>query len=275
MKHLYLLMIVISIIGCSPNEQDKTQEPAETKIQLTTNYGEILLKLYNETPLHRDNFTKIVHEGVLDSVLFHRVIEEFMIQAGNPATKSENVDSLYLENYNYRVPAEITAELFHKKGALAAARTGNPERESSGTQFYIVQGKIFNDSLLNNAEERINTWLSEHYIKQDSIYKNQLDSLNIALENDNWEEFMRLNNFFVEKAKSYDNFEKYSIPEAHKTVYRSVGGTPHLDQNYTVFGEVISGLQVVDSIASVVTNDRDRPIENVRIIKAKVIKEKE
>ena len=266
-------LFLILIVACAPKEKEIQSEPQLTKIQLVTTHGEIVLKLYNETPLHRDNFAKIVDEGVLDSVLFHRVIEDFMIQAGNPATKRENVDSLYLENYNYRVPAEISTELFHKKGALAAARTGNPKRESSGTQFYIVQGKVFNDSLLINAEARINEWLAEHHIKQDTIFKVQMDSLNIAMENNNWEEFTRINNFFREKAKGYEGFERYSIPEAHRDVYKSVGGTPHLDQNYTVFGEVVSGLEVVDSIASVVTNERDRPLSDVRILKAVVLNE--
>ena len=174
----------------------------------------------------------------------------------------------------YTIPAEIHPQFFHQKGALSAARQPdqvNPRKESSGSQFYIVQGKVLNDSLLDHAETRINGWLAEYYIKHEIKYKLQLDSLNIAIEKQDWETFSRLNNNFRTWAKDYKDFQPYKIPEAHREVYKTIGGTPHLDQNYTVFGEVISGLEVVDSIAAVKTNDMDRPIKDVRILSAKVI----
>ncbi len=258
------------LLGTKPFQKD-IQTP-DTKIKLVTNYGDIVLKLYNDTPLHRDNFIKIANEGVLDSVLFHRVIAHFMIQAGDTQSKnSRSEDTLGSKDLPYTIPAEIKTNLFHKKGVLAAARGDTPERVSSSTQFYIVQGKVLNDSLLDHAETRINGWLAEYYIKHDVKYKPQLDSLNIAIEKQDWETFSRLNNNFRTWAKAYTNFQPYKIPKAHREVYKSVGGTPHLDQNYTIFGEVISGLEVVDSIAAVKTNDLDHPIKDVRILSAKVI----
>lgn len=267
---LSLLFFCFILLGTKPIQKD-IQTP-DTKIKLITNYGVIVLKLYNDTPLHRDNFIKIVNDSVLDSVLFHRVIKNFMIQGGDTQSKNAQAnDTLGNGDLPYTIPSEITPDLFHKKGVLAAARGDTPERVSSSTQFYIVQGKVLNDSLLDHAETRINGWLAEYYIKHEIKYKPQLDSLNIAIEKQDWETFSRLNNNFRTWAKDYKDFQPYKIPEAHREVYKTAGGTPHLDQNYTVFGEVISGLEVVDSIAAVKTNDLDRPIKDVRILSAKVI----
>ena len=197
-----------------------------------------------------------------------------MIQAGDINSKySKPGDTLGSGDLAYTVPAEIRPELYHKKGVLAAARGDTPDRVSSSTQFYIVQGKVLNDSLLTVAEKRINGWLAEYYIKHDTAYKAQLDSINVAMKTEDWETFSRLNNTFREMAKSYTNFEPYKIPENHKQVYKTLGGTPHLDQNYTVFGEVISGLEIIDSIAAVETNTLDRPLKDVRILSAKIVED--
>lgn len=242
------------------------------KVKLTTTHGEIVLELYNDTPLHRDNFIKIIREGVLDSVLFHRVIETFMIQAGDTDSKlARPGDTLGSADLPYTVPAEIRPERFHKKGVLGAARGDTPDRVSSSTQFYIVQGKVLNDSLLDYAQTRINGWLAEYYIKQEPKYKEKLDSLNRAIAEEDMDTFMEINSAFSRLAKAYKGFEKYTIPQAHREVYKTLGGTPHLDQNYTVFGEVLSGLSIVDSIAAVKTNSLDRPLQNVRILKAEVL----
>lgn len=276
MKRILSLFLFISCftVIAQKQKQDDLKIDHLTKVKLVTSHGEIILKLYNETPLHRDNFIKIVKDGVLDSLLFHRVIENFMIQAGDTGSKhSKPGDTLGSGDLAYKVPAEITTQYFHKKGVLAAARGDTPERESSSTQFYIVQGKVLNDSLLTVAEKRINGWLAEFYIKHDSNYKNQLDSLNVAMKTEDWETFSLINSKFRELAKTYSGFETYKIPEAHREIYKTIGGTPHLDQNYTVFGEVISGLEVVDSIAAEKTNDLDRPLKDVRILSAIVIEE--
>ena len=275
MKYLTLLSILLLVACSQPKQEAETEEaPQLTKVKLSTTSGEIVLQLYNETPLHRDNFIKIVNDGVLDSVLFHRVIENFMIQGGDTNSKTAQPgDTLGNGGLPYNVPAEITPKLFHKKGVLAAARGNHPNRVSSSTQFYIVQGRVFNDSTLTRAEDRINGWLAEYYLKHDSAYSEDLDSLLVAIEEEDWTIASRINNRFYELAKDYENFERYEIPIEHREVYKTLGGTPHLDQNYTVFGEVVSGLAIVDSIAAVATNDLDRPLDDVRILKAEILSE--
>ncbi|MBO9593610.1 MAG: peptidylprolyl isomerase [Niabella sp.] len=198
-------------------------------VLLRTNYGDMILRLSDETPLHRDNFIKLVKSRYYNNVLFHRVIRQFMIQSGDPdSRKAPGGKPLGEGGPGYTVPAEFRPELFHRKGALAAAREGdgvNPQKASSGSQFYIVQGKV---------------WTS-----------GGLDTLEIK----------RLNG--------------RKIPAAYREAYTTIGGTPHLDQNYTVFGQLIKGEAVLDQIAAVPTSkgqDRDRPIRNVRILKAKMIK---
>jgi len=193
-------------------------------IEMVTTEGTIVLRLSDSTPLHRDNFLRLVKTKYYDSVLFHRVIQNFMIQAGDPNSKQAAAGvALGNGGPEYRVPAEFRTTLFHKKGVLAAARDNNPEKSSSGSQFYIVQGKKFTDA--------------------------GLDSL----------ETMRLNR---------------KLPLEHREAYKTIGGTPHLDQNYTVFGEVVKGLDVVDRIAAVPTTRTppDRPVTDVRILKARLIK---
>ncbi|MBN7810615.1 peptidylprolyl isomerase [Algoriphagus sp. H41] len=248
------------------------QQDPPIRVEMVTNYGTIVLQLSDETPLHRDNFVKLVKKGVYDSLLFHRVIGGFMIQGGDTQSKyADSLASLGSADLPYQVPAEIVPNLFHKKGVLAAARTNNPQRASSSTQFYIVQGKIQNDSLLAHNEGRINKMLARHYGVNDPANKPLVDSLETArTEKDSVLEKeldLRLNAIL----DTYWNFDKYAIPEAHRQVYKTVGGTPHLDQNYTVFGEVISGLEVVDAIAAVDTDGRDRPLSEVRIISMRIL----
>lgn len=274
MKKLLFQLVVLVFItaACTPKVEKAESVVTSTKVKMLTNYGEIVLDLYNETPQHRDNFIKIVREGVLDSLLFHRVIENFMIQGGDTDSKyALTEDTLGNGDLPYLVPAEITPKLFHKKGALGAARDDHPERMSSSTQFYIVKGKVFTDSLLEVAEGRINGWLAEYYIKHDALYSSQLDSLSAALVAKDTATFRRINTSFKVLAKDYDAFERYTIPESQREIYKTVGGTPHLDQNYTVFGEVISGQEIVDQIASVETSNLDRPLNDVRILKIEII----
>ena len=193
---------------------------------MITDKGSIMIRLSDSTPLHRDNFLKLVKEKFYDSILFHRVIQHFMVQAGDPTSKNAGSDErLTNGGPPYTVPAEFRAGLFHRKGVIAAARMGddvNPQKASSGSQFYLVQGKVFTEQ--------------------------SLDSL----------ETFRL---------------KRKLPPAHREIYKTIGGTPHLDQNYTVFGEVIRGVEVIDSIAAVPTTG-SRPVTNVKIIKARLVKRK-
>ncbi|SFC36681.1 peptidyl-prolyl cis-trans isomerase B (cyclophilin B) [Parapedobacter composti] len=190
--------------------------PPHKYVRLITPKGECLVKLYDETPLHRDNFAKLVREGFYDNLLFHRVIRNFMIQGGDPNSRyAAEKQRLGEGGPGYTIPAEFRDSLFHKKGVIAAARDNNPEKASSGSQFYLVQGRTFTDRGLDSLEQ------------------------------------LRLGG--------------RKIPPHQREVYRTLGGTPHLDQNYTVFGEVISGIDVIDSIASVATDPFDRPIEDQRM----------
>jgi peptidyl-prolyl cis-trans isomerase B (cyclophilin B) len=259
--YLALLTLTFGAISKSP-----------TEVELTTNYGTIIFRLYDETPLHRDNFIKLVESGTYDSLLFHRVIKGFMIQGGD--TKSKNAsDTVALggSDLDYRVPAEIRPNLFHKKGVLAAARTGNPERASSSTQFYIVQGIIHTDSSLDHNEGRINKMLARHFAVNDPNTKPLLDSLEKARTVKDTIQVKTLNDSLTKIVDNYTNFERYVIPETHRQVYKEIGGSPHLDQNYTIYGEVISGLEVVDAIAAVDTKRPDRPVTEVRILSMRLI----
>ncbi|WP_422361908.1 peptidylprolyl isomerase [Reichenbachiella sp.] len=273
-KAIAFTLVVTFCINCTQTAK-KTEEQAEekrTSIQMITDSGEIIIELYNETPKHRDNFIKLANDGVLDSVLFHRVIENFMIQGGDPDSKNAQPgDTLGNGGLDYTIDAEFMPSLFHKKGALGAARDGNLARASSSTQFYIVQGKVFNDSLLEVAEGRINGWLRENAYKNDSSNNAIVTELLQAEKVEDWELYAQINDSIKALAKDYVSFESYTIPEVHRQVYQSIGGTPHLDQNYTVFGEVVKGLEIVDSIAAVQTGAMDRPMDDVRILSVRVL----
>ena len=190
--------------------------PPHKYVRITTTQGECLLRLYDETPLHRDNFIKLVREGYYEDLLFHRVIQHFMIQGGDPVSRyAAEKQRLGEGGPAYTIPAEFNDSLFHKKGVIAAARDDNPEKASSGSQFYVVQGRTFTDRGLDSLEQ------------------------------------LRLGG--------------RKIPAYQREVYKTLGGTPHLDQSYTVFGELISGTAVIDSIAAVETDRYDRPLQDQRM----------
>lgn len=228
MRITLLFGIYIIILSCNPRLSSGIRKNDLKKdVQLETTRGTMVIRLSDSTPLHRDNFIRLVKKGFYDSIVFHRVIQNFMIQAGDPNSKqASDTQRLGSGGPGYTVPAEFRPPLFHQKGVIAAARMGddvNPQKASSGSQFYIVQGKIFTDAGLDSVET------------------------------------IRL---------------KRKIPQEHREVYKTVGGTPHLDQNYTVFGAVVQGLNVIDSIASTTTNRQlgDRPVQNVRIVKARMVR---
>lgn len=271
--HFTLLAIALGFIGCDSKKETSIATPEKrTTIEMTTHYGTMVIELYNETPKHRDNFVKLAKEKVFDSVVFHRVIEAFVVQGGNPATKPTPVDSTKLKALEYKVDAEFSPALFHKKGALGAARDGNLQRASSSTQFYFVQGKVYNDSLLNLAQNTINERLAAHYFKNDTVNKPIMDALQQAMDARNRELYFAINDSINKLSKDYTNFDSYEISADQWETYKSIGGTPTLDQNYTVFGEIVQGIEVMDSIASVPTNEQDRPLKDVRIYNLKVLK---
>ncbi len=273
LKIALTLVLFLIVLSCNkkPTVPETKAEPRQ-RIEMVTDHGTMVIELYNETPLHRDNFIKLANDKAYDSLLFHRVIEKFMIQGGDPDSKSAQPgDTLGNGGLEYTIDAEFNPDLFHKKGVLAAARDGNLERASSSMQFYIVQGKVFNDSLLDRAEVRINNWLAEHYFKNDPVNKPLLDSLQKAVDQENMEQYTLYSDSISRLAEGYKKFDVYTIPNEHRDMYKTTGGTPHLDQNYTVFGEVVEGLQVIDSIAAVPTGKFDRPVTDVRIVSVRVL----
>lgn len=206
----------IEMLEAAPQDVD-TSAQKEQLVKISTDYGDMIIKLYNETPKHRDNFIKLAKEGFYNGTIFHRVIKDFMIQGGDPQSKNPVPGAMYGNGGpGYTIPAEFNKNLYHKKGALAAAREGdqvNPTKASSGSQFYIVQGKTFTNTELNTIGQRMGI----------------------------------------------------IFPQEHKQVYETLGGTPFLDMNYTVFGEVVMGLDVIDKIAAVKTLPGDRPAKDIKM----------
>ena len=274
----YVAIFCISLLAISCNNSNtKDSVPKKTKdtrpkIEMVTDYGSMIIRLYNETPYHRDNFINLARNNAFDSLLFHRVIKEFMIQAGDPDSKNANpTDTLGEGDAPYMVKAEFNSNLFHKKGVIAAARDNNPEKASSAMQFYITQGKVQNDSLLDNAELYINKNKAIDFLRATNSDSPLLDSLDLAMTERNRKLYKTYSDSVYRIVKNQKNFIAYSIPEDQQEVYKTIGGTPHLDQGYTVFGEVIQGLEIIDSIAIVETDDMDRPLNDVRILDVKIL----
>lgn len=209
MKNYFTVVLCLCFISAF------SAKPKHQYVKIKTEQGECIVKLYNETPLHRDNFIKLTQNGTYNGTLFHRVIKDFMIQGGDPDSKTAVKGALLGEGtVGYTVPAEFRDSLFHKKGVLAAARDNNPEKASSGSQFYLVQGKKFTDEQLDGLE------------------KNRL---------------------------------KFKIPQWQREIYKTIGGTPHLDRNYTAYGEVVKGIDLIDKIAVVETDSNNRPLSDVKM----------
>lgn len=276
LKHIILSIILILVIklGFSQTFSPET-------IIISTPYGNMKLKLFNETPKHRDNFLKLVREHFYDSLLFHRVIEGFMIQGGDPDSKhAEPAKLLGDGDLKYTIPAEFISTLCHKKGMLCAARNGddvNPEKASSAAQFYIVQGKKRTDEDLISYEKRINKPIIAK-IKEEVLNKAENNSLKLKIDlakkeqnNDSLMVYFKTVNKLVDEA--YLKTPHYTFPPEHQTIYKTIGGTPHLDSQYTIFGEVIEGLDVIDKIAAVGKNKDDRPLIDIRM-KVSIIEEK-
>ncbi|WP_026947569.1 peptidylprolyl isomerase [Algoriphagus marincola] len=266
MKQFLIFLLIIFGSSLATLAQERPQ------VEILTSKGRIVVELYHETPQHRDNFLRLVEEGVYDSLLFHRVIQDFMIQGGDTKSKTAKTgEQLESNDLPYQVPAEIHSELFHQKGALAAARTGNLQRASSSTQFYLVQGKIQNDSLIQHNQGRINSMLQRPFARNHPDNKSLIDSLEQARVARDTATYLSLYKKLDQIVAGFEDFEKYKIPEKHVEVYKTLGGTPHLDQNYTVFGQTVDGLEVIDAIATLETDERDRPLENVYILSMKRI----
>lgn len=221
MKKILALLSIVTIMTTGISAQTKPAKPAaDPVVEITTDYGVIKIKLYNDTPKHRDNFLKLAKDGYYDGSLFHRVIKDFMIQGGDPDSKNAKAGQMLgAGDIGYTIPAEFNPKLFHKKGALCAARRESPDKASSGCQFYIVSGKIITDSELDRMDAQ----------------------------------------------------RQVKYTQEQRNIYKTIGGVPFLDMNYTVYGEVISGLEVVDKISAVKTAQGDRPLTDVKMT-VKVIK---
>ncbi|HRG01047.1 MAG TPA: peptidylprolyl isomerase [Bacteroidia bacterium] len=257
-----------------------SQTYSKETILISTEFGNMKIKLFNETPKHRDNFLKLVREHFYDSLLFHRVIQDFMIQGGDPDSKhAEPAKLLGDGDLKYTIPAEFVPTLCHKKGMLCAARNGddvNPERASSACQFYIVQGKVRTDEDLIAYEKRINksliTKLKEDILNkpENKSLKEKIDTFKKEQNNDSLMVYFKIVNKLVDE--EYTKTPHYSFPIEHRNIYKTIGGTPHLDSQYTIFGEVIEGLGVIDKIAAVGKNKDDRPLIDIRM-KISIIEE--
>ena len=276
-KILLICLAFIALTACNAGSKRQTNHHMEnekrTLVKLETTMGNITVALYNETPKHRDNFIKLVKEGVYDSTLFHRVIKQFMIQAGDPDSKNaSDTAMLGSGDVGYTIPAEFNPKFFHKKGVLAAARQGddvNPEKASSGCQFYIVTGRKFTEPQLLGMENKINEQreealfdsLARQHMKE--IYKMRKAGDNAGL--------LELQDTLEAQARELaDKEEKFRFTPEQIKAYSTIGGAPHLVGSYTVFGEVTEGMEVVDNIEIAKTNRADRPIENIRILKASI-----
>ena len=225
-KVTFLAFFLALLFGVSAQRLgiERDRAPKDARVLIETNYGNIVVALYNDTPLHRENFLRLVHDGVYDGLLFHRVISQFMVQAGDPASRDAKPGQMLGSGtLGYKVPSEIRSNHLHKRGALCAAREGdevNPFRESSATQFYIVQGTQWNPRSLDEAEKRLG----------------------------------------------------HRLTKEQRELYSRTPGCPHLDGDYTVFGEVVEGMDVVDRIAAVTTDSNNRPLEDVKILHMQLIK---
>ena len=270
-------LFVVLIVTFSSFNRVKAQNSNSTKVLIETNLGNIKVLLYNETPLHRDNFLKLVQQHYYDSLLFHRCIQNFMIQGGDPDSKYAPSDYLLGEGGpNYTVPAEFNSSLYHKKGALAAARDSdldNPSQASSASQFYIVQGRVFTDSLLRtNQAKRITKMRLFNEIINRPEHKTYLEKYKAFAKAKNNDSIKVIYDYFNQKVdKEFETAVLYKFTEEQIKTYSTIGGTPHLDLSYSVFGEVIEGLDIIDKIAAQKIDSNNRPLNEVRIIKMSII----
>lgn len=251
-----------------PMEQGK-----ETIVDLETTMGPIKIKLYDDTPQHRDNFVKLVKEGFYDGVLFHRVINDFMVQTGDPDSKEAKPGQMLGGgDPGYTLPAEIIyPKHYHKYGALAAARTGdnvNPERRSSSSQFYIVTGRKASQMELDRMAERAVVGERQELFRK--LFEQNKDSIKAMGDRGDRKAMMELRQQMIDSVEK--SVPARPLPQEMAQDYLTLGGTPHLDNQYTVFGEVVSGMETVEKIQKVETDGNDRPKEDVRIIKATIEK---
>ncbi|MBO6077429.1 MAG: peptidylprolyl isomerase [Bacteroidaceae bacterium] len=273
---LLLMAATINSCGAGASQNAKAQSADETRVLIKTTAGDITIKLYNETPLHRDNFIKLVQEHFYDSILFHRVIRDFMVQAGDPESKNaEKYAQLGTGDPGYKIPAEfVFPKYFHKRGALSAARQAdqaNPERMSSGSQFFIVTGKKYRKYDLMDMEQQLAQQQGQSIFDRLCI-QNRDSIIKLQAANDQ-DGIRKLQEELV--AKTEETLAKegpFKFTSEQVDAYMNEGGTPFLDNQYTVFGEVIDGMKVVEKIEAAGTDVNDRPRKDISIITMEIIK---
>lgn len=237
------------------------------KVKIQTTLGDIIVRLYDETPQHRDNFVKLVKEGYYDGTLFHRVIKDFMIQGGDPESKGAPAGKMLgVGGPDYTIEAEIKSGLYHKRGALAAARQGdevNPERRSSGSQFYIVWGQVYNEGQLRQFSKQME--MQQMQAAFNVLAKEHHDEIMQMRRERNRAGLQELQEKLAAEAEAKVKAEGSGMTDEQRSIYSTVGGTPHLDGQYTVFGEVEEGLDVVEMIQQTATARGDRPIDDIEM----------
>jgi cyclophilin family peptidyl-prolyl cis-trans isomerase len=275
MKHTFIIaLLAILLVAC-------TSKPKDTLISIKTPYGEIIVKLYDSTLKHKENFIKLADAGYFNGTLFHRVIQDFMIQGGDPDSKNAAPGVLLGDgDTSYTIPFEYVPSYLHKRGAFAAARESddvNPLKASSASQFYIVKGKVFTNDELDAVELKVER-RTKQYIMMDLLKKEGKEEelkafRQMADKRDTANIRLIINKYRNAVEAQYMRTKPFKLTEEQRRVYTTVGGTPHLDGAYTVFGEVVSGMEIVDQIAAVQTDTNDRPVQDIRMT-IKVLKEK-
>jgi cyclophilin family peptidyl-prolyl cis-trans isomerase len=270
-KIILLAFTALFINSCQKVEEKKVEEKL---VEIQTSYGVIKIKLYDDVPKHKENFIKLAKEGFYDNTSFHRIIKEFMIQGGDPNSKDRaKIAQWGMGGPGYELDAEINPKYFHKKGAVAAARMGdnvNPNRKSSGSQFYIVVGKKSTDDELNEMEKAINHANFQRFAYQ-QIAKPEFDwvrKINVPkLQKENPDSLIKLDQIINKQLEEkYKKVAKeFKFTQEQRKYYTEIGGTPFLDGQYTVFGEVVEGMDVVEKISQVETLENDIPTKDIKI----------
>lgn len=255
-------------------EMTKQNKPGDVLVEIKTTEGDLTVRLFGDTPRHRDNFVKLAKEGYYNGVLFHRVINEFMVQTGDPDSKTAPAGKMLGSGGpGYDIEAEIVYPThFHKRGALAAARQGdqvNPERRSSGSQFYIVTGKAYNDSTLNQMERQLQMMQKQNIFND--LAREHRDSIMTLRRNRDQAGLQALQDELVAITEKEAAEAPARLTAEQREAYTTTGGTPHLDNQYTVFGEVVDGMDVIDKIEKVETDSHDRPLKDVKILSMRVL----
>ena len=275
-KYIFSLLAIFMIMNSQNlKAQDASDIPGPV-VELKTTLGDIVVKLYDDTPLHRDNFLKLVKDGFYDNVIFHRVIDQFMVQTGDPDSRNAKPGQMLGSGSpDYTIEAEIQYPAhYHKYGALAAARTGddfNPEKRSSGSQFYIVTGQTYTSAQLNADNQRKISQQRQKLFQK--ISKEYADQIRMMSEVGDQEGLEKLRQKLISQVEK--EIPMTPVPQALEADYTTIGGTPFLDGEYTVFGEVLKGMDVVEKIQKAETDRNDRPLEDIRILSVKILNDGE